>query len=153
MSKTIVGFTTTKAICSRCTCGWFLTKSPNALDVHVDDSLPNRLCSHWPSFWKLPRILTTSRGQNKVKFSCWGYWHIQDGSHINVKHMRCVSQPLYAMDVHMDESLPLCHCSRWPSFGSYLGFWLPPEDWKNSGYLPRTKQRKILLLRLLTHSR
>ncbi len=46
--------------------------SSYALDVHVDDSLPNRPCSHWPSFWKLPRILATSRGQNKAKFSCWG---------------------------------------------------------------------------------
>ena len=33
---------------------------------------------------------------------------IQDGSHINVKHIYGVSQSSYAVDVHVDESLQ-CH--------------------------------------------
>jgi hypothetical protein len=34
---------------------------------------------------------------------------IQDGSHINGKHIYGVSQPSYALDMHMDESLPHYH--------------------------------------------
>ncbi len=39
---------------------------------------------------------------------------IQDGFHINVKHIKDDVQPSFAVDVHMNESLPRYSNSRQP---------------------------------------
>jgi len=83
--------------------------------------------------------------QTTVKICCWGYRRIQDGSHshINAQH-RGVVLNFYAVDVHMDEPLPCCHCLHWPSL------------WKLSRILVtslETNHSVVMWLRLHTHSR
>jgi hypothetical protein len=70
-----------------------------------------------PAFWKLPKILVVSSREKHSILPCtWGCWPIQDGSHINLKQYKYKVFFIWAVDVHMDESLPLYYHSCWPSF-------------------------------------
>ena len=51
--------------------------------------------------------------------SDWGCRPNPDWSHINVRHMKGVWQPSYAVDVHMDVSSPHYGCWCWPSFWNF----------------------------------
>ena len=88
-----------------------------AMDVHMDASLPHYRCSSRPCFWKSElEFWVTPRQWMIVKCGDWGCRPIPHWSHINVKHIQCIWQPSYAVDVHMDVSLPHYSCSCWSSF-------------------------------------
>ena len=64
-------------------------------------------CIGLPSFWKLHWLRVPPKEQITVYCSGWGYRYrpIQDGSHINAKHIWSSSQSSYAVDVHMLDML------------------------------------------------
>jgi hypothetical protein len=64
----------------------------------------------------LVAIWFISRWANhSTSFHDWGYRTITVGSHINVKHMKGVSQCSYVVDVNMYLSLPGFRYSHWQS--------------------------------------
>jgi hypothetical protein len=68
-----------------------------------------------------------------VKCGDWGCRPNPDWSHINVKHIQCVWQPSYAVNVQMDVSLLHYSCSCGTSFwkgARILGgpFWVTPRQ-------------------------
>ena len=70
---------------------------------------------------------------------------IQDGSHINGKHIYGVSQPSYALDMHMDESSPH-YCCPHPLVNSF-SYLIILELYKKQSHIIEPK------LRLFTHQR
>ena len=93
----------------------------------------DNLHMQWMCIWMSPYHITAAFGDKAVgsrrlefwvtpwqamtvKSGDWGCSPNPDWSHIIVKHMQGVWQPSYAMDVHMDASLPHYSSDRWPSF-------------------------------------
>jgi hypothetical protein len=89
-------------------------------------------------FWVTPRQ------QMLVKCGDWGCRTNPDWSHINVEHIQCDWQPSYAVDMHMDVSLPLYSCSCRPSFWNWA---------RILGNSQAKTDVKVWWLRLYTHSR
>ncbi len=78
------------------------------MDVHIDVTPYHiTVCLTKQALWKLPRILCISRGAN-TKNSVKRILRIDPSKMLPtfiVKHIQAVSQPLYTVDVHMDDSL------------------------------------------------
>jgi len=61
----------------------------------------------------LPRIMDAHKQETKQElYGDWGLRPILYGNHIKFIHIKSVSQPSYAMDVHMDASLPRYYLSH-----------------------------------------
>jgi len=91
----------------------------HAVYVHMDMMLLHYHCIGLPSFWKLHWLRVPPKEQITVYCSGWGYRYrpIQDGSHINAKHIWSSSQSSYAVDVHMlDMLLPHSTVLVWHVF-------------------------------------
>ena len=76
-----------------------------------------------------------------VKWGDWGCRPNPYSSHINVIYIKGVWQPLYAVDVHMDEFPPRNGCSCRPSFWNFV---------RNLGYSQAISDGEMWCLRLYT---